>query len=66
MSSPWFCPACYTPINLPINDPEPAPTRIYRCSVCRLELVLDPRRRQMVVPAMETAADRPPKKKKRR
>jgi DNA-directed RNA polymerase subunit RPC12/RpoP len=36
---PWKCPACQTQIT---HDGElPQPKRVYRCHVCRLELVLD-------------------------
>jgi hypothetical protein len=38
---PWTCPICSSSINH--NDPEPAPRSgvIYRCHVCRTELVAD-------------------------
>lgn len=36
---PWKCPACQTQI---AHDGDmPQPKRIYRCHICRLELVLD-------------------------
>ena len=36
---PWKCPACQTQIAHEGDTPEP--NRVYRCHVCRLELVLD-------------------------
>jgi hypothetical protein len=36
---PWKCPACQTQINHDGDRPEFR--RVYRCHVCRLELVLD-------------------------
>lgn len=38
---PWKCPACVTAITHAPNDAMPRPGVIYRCSVCRLEFVLD-------------------------
>jgi hypothetical protein len=38
---PWKCPACQTAI---AHDPaaaNPSPNTVYRCHVCRLELVVD-------------------------
>ena len=40
---PWKCPACTTSIRLALviaGDDHPRPGRVYRCSVCHLELVL--------------------------
>jgi hypothetical protein len=36
---PWKCPACQTQIAH--NGDMPEPKRVYRCHVCRLELILD-------------------------
>jgi hypothetical protein len=36
---PWKCPACE--VQIEHNGPAPEPKRVYRCHVCRLELVLD-------------------------
>jgi hypothetical protein len=44
---PWKCPACQTSINH--TDPEPKPGRVYRCHICRLELVLDPETGRLVL-----------------
>ena len=44
---PWKCPACQTEIN---HDHVPSePRRVYRCHVCRLELVRDDLRNKMTV-----------------
>ena len=39
MRVPWKCPACQTEIRH--DDDAPNPRQVYRCHVCRLELVLD-------------------------
>jgi len=38
---PWRCPACSTEITHRLGDDRPRPGVVYRCSVCRLELVVD-------------------------
>jgi hypothetical protein len=38
---PWKCPACQTPIAHDPAVPKLEPQAIYRCHVCRLELVLE-------------------------
>jgi hypothetical protein len=39
---PWSCPACRTPIHhAPLED-RPRANALYRCHICRLELVVDP------------------------
>jgi hypothetical protein len=44
---PWKCPACQTQIR---HDGDlPMPNRVYRCHVCRLELVLDDDTHKLVV-----------------
>ncbi len=44
---PWKCPACETQIR---RDADlPAPNQIYRCHICRLELVFDPRAKKLIV-----------------
>jgi hypothetical protein len=35
---PWLCPACDTPIRH--HEPHPRPRVLYRCHICRLELVV--------------------------
>jgi hypothetical protein len=38
---PWKCPACSTPIEHSEAAIHPLDGVMYRCSVCRLELVFD-------------------------
>jgi len=35
------CPACFTEIQKQADELFPIPFAVYRCAVCRLELVLD-------------------------
>jgi hypothetical protein len=40
---PWKCPGCSTPIRQQLTaagDQDPRPGRVYRCSVCRLDLTI--------------------------
>jgi hypothetical protein len=53
---PWKCPACQTQIAHDGDLPEPR--RVYRCHVCRLELVLDDKGHKLTVAPL--AAERPP------
>jgi hypothetical protein len=39
---PWRCPACQNQIQHH-EETQPRPSIIYRCPVCHLELVRDPR-----------------------
>ncbi len=53
----WKCPACQTPIR---HDADLLRLRpVYRCHVCRLELVFDVRTEELLVapPPSERAAD---------
>ena len=38
---PWTCPACSLAIRHALNESAPLPNIVYRCHICRLELVLD-------------------------
>jgi hypothetical protein len=59
---PWKCPACQTPLN---HDGDTwRPGRVYRCHVCRLELVLDEASNDLMVAPLP--ADSTPTKQKRR
>jgi hypothetical protein len=54
---PWRCPACSTQIRrelMAAGDQEPKPGRIYRCAVCRLELVVSDDGTHMVVAPLGT------------
>jgi hypothetical protein len=59
---PWKCPACSTPIRQQLTaagHTEPQPGVIYRCNVCRLELVLEPKTDQLKIasPPLDASAD---------
>ena len=61
---PWKCPACSTPIRQQLTaagDDTPRPGVNYRCTVCRLELVLARDAQHMTTAPLstETADDRP-------
>jgi hypothetical protein len=47
---PWRCPACQTFIRHG-DHPEDLPRlgQVYRCHICRLELVFDPGTRKLVL-----------------
>jgi hypothetical protein len=49
---PWTCPACSSQIRHNELNPVPRPNTIYRCHICRLELILDPKAGKMVVAPM--------------
>jgi hypothetical protein len=38
---PWRCPACNTPIRHRETEERPRLGVLYRCHLCRIELVLD-------------------------
>jgi len=40
---PWRCPACETPIRHSETEERPRLGVLYRCHLCRIELVLDVR-----------------------
>jgi predicted Zn finger-like uncharacterized protein len=44
----WVCPACSTSIHHTDNDLEPRWGTVYRCPVCHLELVTDPRTERLI------------------
>ena len=46
---PWKCPACSTPIRHNELEATPRPDVVYRCHVCRLELVADKTSSTLVV-----------------
>jgi hypothetical protein len=60
----WKCPACSTPIRQQLavaGGKTPRPDMVYRCAVCREELILDPQTDQLMPAALqaETVDDRP-------
>jgi hypothetical protein len=52
---PWKCPACLTQIRYDGDAPEPK--RVYRCHVCRLELVLDEHTHQLTIAPLPGTTD---------
>jgi rubredoxin len=59
----WKCPACETAMRH--DGVAPTPGRLYRCHVCRLELVLDQATNRMQVPPLTDIADIPDDKRRR-
>ena len=49
---PWKCPACHVAIRHSENESRPRPDAVYRCHICRLELVFNPRTEKMNVAPM--------------
>jgi hypothetical protein len=60
----WRCPACSTQIQHGANELELRPGVLYRCHVCRLELVLDLKTNRLMVPPMDAALDASPPKRR--
>jgi rubredoxin len=48
----WKCPVCQTVIKDDTSVPLPRPGVVYRCHVCRLELVIDPATDKLVLAPM--------------
>ena len=46
---PWKCPACSAQIQHARSEDTPRRGAIYRCHICRLELVVDPSTRKLKV-----------------
>jgi len=57
----WKCPACETAIRHDGDAPDPR--RLYRCHVCRLELMLDATTNRMGLPPLADASNEPPTQK---
>ena len=50
---PWKCPACQEAIRHRPHEEKPRLGVRYRCPICRLELVLDPRTYQLIVAPLD-------------
>jgi hypothetical protein len=50
---PWKCPACYSQIAHAPYEDHPRPEVIYRCHICRLELVYDSRDGKLMLAPVE-------------
>jgi hypothetical protein len=46
---PWTCPACSLAIHHGETEASPRAGVIYRCHICRLELILDPQTNKLVL-----------------
>jgi hypothetical protein len=55
---PWRCPACQTPIRH--DEDAPRPRTVYRCHVCRLELILDESTHKLTVAPFPGERDQTP------
>jgi hypothetical protein len=68
---PWTCPACRLPIRHSDSEERPRVGAIYRCHICRLELVVDPMLGRLTLAPLgpdeveHRGADGPPKNKRR-
>jgi predicted SprT family Zn-dependent metalloprotease len=59
---PWRCPACQQPIQHNETEATPRSGAVYRCHVCRLELVLDATTERLIVrPIPDSDRNRPPR-----
>jgi DNA-directed RNA polymerase subunit RPC12/RpoP len=55
----WRCPACQTRIRHSETEAAPRPGVIYRCHICRLELVVDDQTQKLTVrPFPDAAGDK--------
>ena len=48
----WSCPACQSQIRHSSGEDQPRLGKVYRCHVCRLELIFDRERQQLTVVPM--------------
>jgi hypothetical protein len=64
---PWKCPACSEQIRHAPGEDTPRQGAIYRCHICRLELMLDAEAGKLTLAPFppDTAADRPPRRSNR-
>ena len=53
---PWICPACSLAIKHTDQDANPRPGVVYRCHICRLELILDPSSNKLVLAPLRERA----------
>jgi hypothetical protein len=53
VAMPWTCPACSTDIRHAASETAPSLKTVYRCHVCRLELVVDRHTYKMIVVPIE-------------
>jgi hypothetical protein len=60
----WKCPACGTPIRHNEFDPAPQANTLYRCHICRLELVVDEKIDKLIVAPIASPPTPPPHRPK--
>jgi hypothetical protein len=63
---PWRCPACETRIRHSDTEDAPRPGIVYRCHVCRLELIVHADTQKLVVPPLPDVAPPEPESARRR
>ena len=51
---PWKCPACQTQIRHGEHEERPRADTLYRCHICRLELMLDTSTDRLTVASMRS------------
>ncbi|HTK29008.1 MAG TPA: hypothetical protein VL309_05630 [Vicinamibacterales bacterium] len=54
---PWRCPACHSSIRHSEHEEKPRRGAIYRCHICRLELMLDEKGERLTVTPVERAVE---------
>jgi hypothetical protein len=52
---PWTCPACSLAIKHAEHESAPQKGIVYRCHICRLELVLNPETEKLVLAPIREA-----------
>jgi hypothetical protein len=56
---PWKCPVCHDPIRPSAHEDRPSPNTLYRCHICRIELVFDVNADKMIpAPIADDETDR--------
>ena len=63
---PWRCPACHIAILHSEVELRPRPNALYRCHVCRLELMLDESGERLTVAPFDDDTPRPSTPRPRR
>jgi len=50
---PWNCPNCWYPLTHRPTELAPQIHKIYRCPICKVDLVFDPQKRELVFAPFE-------------
>jgi DNA-directed RNA polymerase subunit RPC12/RpoP len=56
---PWRCPACQSQIRHSPLEERPRPAALYRCHMCRIELVLDDKTDRLTLAPLQEPPNRP-------